>query len=134
MYYVLKDLNDPTILKTEDRTSAAGTICPVPVVDGKEITDIDILKVVDTVDPDTGQVSGQHAVVSLAKQELKDNLRHAKYVADLAVEYKEKRRAEYPSELDVIEALIEDKEGRPAKLDAVKATRAEVKLKYPKPE
>lgn len=134
MYYVLQDLNDPSRLKTEKRSSATGTICKVPMVDGKEITDIDIIDVVDLVDEKTGYVIGKQAIVSLAKQEIKDNQRHAKYVADLAVEYKEKRRAEYPSELDVIEALMEDKEGRPAKLDAIKEKRAEVKAKHPKPE
>lgn len=46
-YYVLPDLNDPTKLKSEDRTSAAGTICKAPVVDGEVITDIDILDIVD---------------------------------------------------------------------------------------
>lgn len=43
----------------------------------------------------------------------------------------EKRRKEYPTELEVIEALIEDKEGRPEKLQEVIQKRNAIKIKYP---
>ena len=45
---------------------------------------------------------------------------------------KEKRRNEYPTDLEVIEALIEEAEGRPEKLTEVMMKRNEIKLKYPK--
>lgn len=45
---------------------------------------------------------------------------------------KSKRRAEYPTELEVIEALMEEAEGRPEKLTELMMKRNEVKLKYPK--
>lgn len=44
----------------------------------------------------------------------------------------EARKKEYPSELDVIEAIMEDKDGRPEKLALVTAKRLAVKAKYPK--
>lgn len=47
-------------------------------------------------------------------------------------ELQEKRRAEYPTELEVIEALIEEAEGKPEKLTEIMMKRNEVKLKYPK--
>ena len=46
-------------------------------------------------------------------------------------EIKEKRKLEYPNELEIIEALIEEKEGRLEKLQEVIKKRNEVKLKYP---
>lgn len=43
----------------------------------------------------------------------------------------EKRKSEYPPELDIIEALLEDKEGRPGKLIEIMEKRIEIKNKYP---
>lgn len=44
----------------------------------------------------------------------------------------EKRRNEYPSIEECIEALLEEAEGNPEKLMLVMMKRTEVKLKYPK--
>lgn len=49
------------------------------------------------------------------------------------VEYKTLRSSKYPSLNDVIVALIENEEGRPEALEALKILRAEVKALYPKP-
>jgi hypothetical protein len=46
-------------------------------------------------------------------------------------EIKQKRFNEYPSELEIIEALMENLEGRPEKLAEVAAKRLTVKAKYP---
>jgi hypothetical protein len=48
-------------------------------------------------------------------------------------EIREKRKREYPSVESVIEALMEEVEGRPEKLTEILMDRAEIKLKYPKP-
>ena len=45
----------------------------------------------------------------------------------------EKRRKEYPTETEVIEALLEEIEGRPEKLTELLMKREEIKIKYPKP-
>jgi LPS sulfotransferase NodH len=47
-------------------------------------------------------------------------------------DYAEQRRSEYPSMNDVIEALVENMEGRPQKLNQIKEKRAYVRKKYPK--
>lgn len=44
---------------------------------------------------------------------------------------REKRSKEYPSEIEIIEALMEEKEGRPEKLSQVLQKRDEIKKKYP---
>ena len=90
--------------------------------------DPDILEVV------THEGGQREAVISHTKREIKDNQRHAAQVAAIAVAYKGKRKAEYPSHEEILEALMEDVEGRPEKLEEVKTKRAEVKAKYPKPE
>jgi hypothetical protein len=46
--------------------------------------------------------------------------------------YKEDRQKEYPDMNEVIEAMIENLEGRPQKLNAIKEQRAYVRKKYPK--
>lgn len=46
--------------------------------------------------------------------------------------YKQKRAAEYPSKEIIIEALIENMEMRPQKLNEVKKWREQVRNKYPK--
>lgn len=48
--------------------------------------------------------------------------------------YKQKRRKEYPSFDEVIEAIIENMEMRPQKLEMIKHKRAQVRQKYPKDE
>jgi hypothetical protein len=53
---------------------------------------------------------------------------------ELPSPYKENRQKEYPSWEQVIEALIENMEGRPEKLAQVKQQRAEIRAKYPKPQ
>jgi hypothetical protein len=50
-----------------------------------------------------------------------------------AVAYIEERRKAYPSWEVVMEALIENMEGRPEKLEYVKDLRAQVRNDYPKP-
>lgn len=49
-------------------------------------------------------------------------------------DYGIKRAAEYPSWSEVMEALIENMEMRPAKLEQIKRTREQVRAKYPKNE
>lgn len=49
-------------------------------------------------------------------------------------QYKDLRKAEYPSLEDMIVALIEKEEGRPEALNALMELRLQVKLQYPKPE
>lgn len=44
-----------------------------------------------------------------------------------------KRKSEYPQELEILEALLEEIEGRPEKLTEILMKRNDVKLKYPKP-
>jgi hypothetical protein len=46
--------------------------------------------------------------------------------------YKEDRQREYPDMNEVIEAMIENLEGRPQKLNTIKEQRAYVRKKYPK--
>ena len=57
-------------------------------------------------------------------------------VAEIEIEkekdYKELRQAEYPSLIEIAEALMENADGDPTKLDELKLRRAAVKLKYPK--
>lgn len=48
--------------------------------------------------------------------------------------YKQKRAEHYPSYAEVSEALMENMEMRPQKLEQIKAIRAAVKAKYPKDE
>jgi len=48
--------------------------------------------------------------------------------------YKERRQKAYPRVEDLVVAIIENAEGRPEMLNAVKALRAEVKIRFPKPE
>jgi hypothetical protein len=43
------------------------------------------------------------------------------------------RRFEYPAEIEVVEALVENAEGRPEKLNQIKAARAAVRERHPKP-
>ena len=52
---------------------------------------------------------------------------------DAKVAYKRLRQAEYPSLEDLTVALMEKEEGRPEALDELKAKRAAIKAKYPKP-
>jgi hypothetical protein len=49
-------------------------------------------------------------------------------------DYKEKRRQEYPSWDEVMEAIVENMELRPEKLEVIKMRREQVKNKYPKDE
>ncbi len=121
--YLIQDLNDPTKMKVEFRSRQPKDSYVCPMVDGKWITDPNILEIVD------GDV-----IVSHIKREIQDNLRHIKQQEDNSVIYKRQRLVEYPSELDIIEALMEAQEGRPEKLEEIKAKRLEVKTKYPKPE
>lgn len=52
----------------------------------------------------------------------------------LLIECYSKRRAEYPTLEELVEAIMEkDGEGRPAKFNQLHALRMEVKAKYPKP-
>lgn len=47
--------------------------------------------------------------------------------------YRDLRVSEYPSAGDVIDAMLKAQDGSPSDLVAVKAARAAVKAKYPKP-
>ena len=48
--------------------------------------------------------------------------------------YAEKRRDEYPSLTEAVEAILETMEGNSEKIDALIIRRAEIKSKYPKPD
>lgn len=64
-----------------------------------------------------------------ASYEIEDLSKNEEYVLS---ELKEKRRKEYPSVSEVIEALLESiTENRPEKLNAIIQKRQEVKTKYP---
>lgn len=81
-------------------------------------------------------VNGTHVPMT-AEEEAQRDAEEAAW-AELVLQrekvlYIEKRRAEYPPVETVIEAIMEEREGRPEKMAEVEAIRAAVKDKYPKP-
>jgi muconolactone delta-isomerase len=58
----------------------------------------------------------------------------AKLIEDAKIEYRLKRKSEYPPIEDVVVALLEAyQEGRPEMLKNIMAKRMDIKKKYPKP-
>lgn len=125
--YIQKDLNDPSKLRLEHRSHPdSNTICPAP--EGEEVEWLDL---VSEPNPLTGEDGPLEAVVNETR---KAQVLADRQAAKDANAWLAGRLAEYPSQMDLMEALIEAQEGRPEKLAEVSAARAAVKAKYPKPE
>jgi hypothetical protein len=94
---------------------------------------VEYYDIIDVVD-ETTEREYKRVVFSEEKWQAKLDADQAKKDAYALVEYKDKRRREYPKVEDVIEAIFEFDEGRPEKYEAMQIKRAEIKKKYPKPE
>lgn len=110
MLYVQKDLNDPSILKLENRTAPdVNTVCVAP--EGEDVAWLDI---VDNIDEITSEVVGKKAVVNevTKAQVLADRQVAADAQALLDVENaaiaKKKARLEFGMEIKARVAILND--------------------------
>lgn len=123
-YWIVKDANDVLHVVGAKGFIPNGAVCEAP--EGEDVEWLDIV-----VDQDSfGQDLPPRAVIN--------EVRKAQVLADRqaakdANAWLEGRLREYPSLQDIMEALVEDAEGRPEKLAEISAARAQVKIKYPKP-
>jgi hypothetical protein len=132
-HYVVKAAHNPNelaIIGVQGFTPK-DMICLAPLMpDGSVCTDVSLISLVQEE-----QLMGEPKVVAVV-----DADKLAKKEADIAVKaqvrellkYKEQRTAEYPTQMELLEAIMEEKEGRPEKMQAVLSKRSEVRNKYPK--